>query len=232
MDVVCNGSGYRKYSELAKQIDVLCVSLGSSTVELHDSPRLNGNVEMGCKRRNVSSGILNSSRTKGQQWWTYCLRTAKKVYLKSAPELLRLEEKHICARRLLLHNQNSYTYFKKRNRSIYNCIILELREIFRNYGMIATIESVVYNNVLQRAEWALPRPFLHINEFFQNKKVYNRRACACSEAGFSSQSGDSAWVIYYPRAAFCCGVFCGQKDSMQRIFIKKCFLFTWEVFVA
>jgi hypothetical protein len=26
--------------------------------------------------------------------------------------------------------------------------------------------------------------------------------------------------------------FCGQKDSMQRIFIRKCFLFTWKVFVA
>jgi hypothetical protein len=26
--------------------------------------------------------------------------------------------------------------------------------------------------------------------------------------------------------------FCGQKDSMQRKFIKKCFLFTVEVFVA
>jgi hypothetical protein len=51
----------------------------------------------------------------------------------------------------------------------------------------------------------------------------NRCACAYSEAGFSSQNGDRAYV-YYRRAAFCCG----QEDSLQRIFIKKCFLFTVE----
>jgi hypothetical protein len=43
----------------------------------------------------------------------------------------------------------------------------------------------------------------------------SRHACACSEAGFSSQYGDRSVVR-----------FCEQKDSMQRIFIKKCFLFT------
>jgi hypothetical protein len=32
--------------------------------------------------------------------------------------------------------------------------------------------------------------------------------------------------VYYPRGAFCCAFFGGQKDSMERIFIKKCFLFT------
>jgi hypothetical protein len=48
---------------------------------------------------------------------------------------------------------------------------------------------------------------------------------ACSDAGFSSKNGDRAWV-YYRRAAFCCAFFCGQKDLIQRIFIKKCFLFT------
>jgi hypothetical protein len=57
---------------------------------------------------------------------------------------------------------------------------------------------------------------------------------ACSEVGFSSQNGDRAWVCYW-RA-----VFYGQKDSVQRISIKKCFLFTvgsvyhikpwWETF--
>jgi hypothetical protein len=47
-----------------------------------------------------------------------------------------------------------------------------------------------------------------------------RRACACSEAGFSSQNGHRAWV-YYWRAAFRFAFFCGQKDSIQRIFIKK-----------
>jgi hypothetical protein len=51
-----------------------------------------------------------------------------------------------------------------------------------------------------------------------------RRACACSEAVFSSQNVDRG--IYYRRAALCCVFSCGQKDSIQRIFIEKCFLFT------
>jgi hypothetical protein len=32
----------------------------------------------------------------------------------------------------------------------------------------------------------------------------SRRACSCSEAGFSSQNGDRASVVYYRTAAFCC----------------------------
>jgi transposase len=32
----------------------------------------------------------------------------------------------------------------------------------------------------------------------------SRRACVCSEAGFSSQNRDRAWGVYYRRAAFCC----------------------------
>jgi hypothetical protein len=31
----------------------------------------------------------------------------------------------------------------------------------------------------------------------------SRRACACSEAGFSSQNGDRVWGVYYRRPAFC-----------------------------
>jgi hypothetical protein len=54
----------------------------------------------------------------------------------------------------------------------------------------------------------------------------SRPACACSVAGFSNQNGDRASGVYYLRAAFCCVFFCGRKDSMQRIFITKCFLFT------
>jgi hypothetical protein len=52
----------------------------------------------------------------------------------------------------------------------------------------------------------------------------SRHACACSEAGFSSQNGDRALGVYYRRAAFYCA-FYGQKDSMQRISRNKCFLF-------
>jgi hypothetical protein len=37
---------------------------------------------------------------------------SRKEYPKSVTELLRLEEKKICARRLLLYKQNSYIYLK------------------------------------------------------------------------------------------------------------------------
>jgi hypothetical protein len=47
-----------------------------------------------------------------------------------------------------------------------------------------------------------------------------RRACSCSEAGFSSQNGDRVRGVYYRRLAFCCEL----KDSMQRILIKKYFM--------
>jgi hypothetical protein len=53
----------------------------------------------------------------------------------------------------------------------------------------------------------------------------SRRACSYSMEGFSSQNSYHAWGVYYRRVAFSCG-FCGQKDSMQRIFINRCFLFT------
>jgi hypothetical protein len=55
----------------------------------------------------------------------------------------------------------------------------------------------------------------------------SKRAWAYSEAGFSSQNGERASGVYYRRAVFCCGFFlCGQKVSMQRIFMKNFFLFT------
>jgi hypothetical protein len=43
--------------------------------------------------------------------------------------------------------------------------------MFKNRGMTAMIELDVYKNVLQRAGWALPRPFLYICDFsfFQNE---------------------------------------------------------------
>jgi hypothetical protein len=49
----------------------------------------------------------------------------------------------------------------------------------------------------------------------------NRRACPCSEAGFSNQNCDRDWGTYYRRAAFCCAF-----SEGKRVFIKKCFLFT------
>jgi hypothetical protein len=57
-----------------------------------------------------------------------------------------------------------------------------------------------------------------------HESLGSRRACVCS-TGFSSQNGDvfeectteeqSSIVLFYD-----------QKDSMQRIFTKKCFFYT------
>jgi hypothetical protein len=59
-----------------------------------------------------------------------------------------------------------------------------------------------------------------------------RYAYACSETGINNQNGACAWGVYYRRAAFYCAFFCGQKDSVHRIFIKKCSLFMLEVCIA
>jgi hypothetical protein len=54
----------------------------------------------------------------------------------------------------------------------------------------------------------------------------SKTACAYSEVGFSSQNGDRPWGVYYRRAAFYYVFYCGRRDSVKRIFIKKYFLFT------
>jgi hypothetical protein len=58
--------------------------------------------------------------------------------------------------------------------------------------------------------------------------VGSRRACGSSDAGFSSENGERTWGVYYRRATSSCAFlffFCGQKNSVQRIFIKKYFLY-------
>jgi hypothetical protein len=59
----------------------------------------------------------------------------------------------------------------------------------------------------------------------------SRRACACSEAG-SVVKKVTILEMCTTEEERSIVRFCGQKDSMQRIFIKKCFLFTPEVSVA
>jgi hypothetical protein len=54
----------------------------------------------------------------------------------------------------------------------------------------------------------------------------SRQACTRLGTGFSNPNDSRVWGVYYRRAKFCCAYFCLQKDSMQRKFIKKCFLFT------
>jgi hypothetical protein len=54
--------------------------------------------------------------------------------------------------------------------------------------------------------------------------VGSRRACPCLEAGFSSQIGDRA--LYTTEEQRSVAHFCGQKDSIQIIFVKNFFLFT------
>jgi hypothetical protein len=44
----------------------------------------------------------------------------------------------------------------------------------------------------------------------------SRRACACSEAGFSRQNGDRARGVYYLRASFWCALFVGKRTQFKR----------------
>jgi hypothetical protein len=57
----------------------------------------------------------------------------------------------------------------------------------------------------------------------------NRSACACSEAGFSSQNGDRAWGVYYRRAEFCCAFLWAKglntkdiHEEMFSVYVGKC----------
>jgi hypothetical protein len=59
-------------------------------------------------------------------------------------------------------------------------------------------------------------------KFWKQALVHILPYLACSEAGFSSQNGDRAWGVRYLSTA----LFCGQKYSIQRVSIKKCFVFT------
>jgi hypothetical protein len=45
----------------------------------------------------------------------------------------------------------------------------------------------------------------------------SRRACSCSESAFRHENGDRSVLLR---------VYCGQNDSMQKIFIRECSLFT------
>jgi hypothetical protein len=52
------------------------------------------------------------------------------------------------------------------------------------------------------------------------ESLYGRPACACSEAGFSSQNGDR---VYHGRAAFCCAFFLWAKGLSAKYIHKEIF---------
>jgi hypothetical protein len=66
---------------------------------------------------------------------------------------------------------------------------------------------------------------LGTNTFQLHDGLGSRRACALSEAGVIVKMATVLEEFISEKQLLFC-VFCGQKDSMQRIFIKKCFLFT------
>jgi hypothetical protein len=53
-----------------------------------------------------------------------------------------------------------------------------------------------------------------------HESIGSRRACECSEAGFSSQNGDRALGVYYRRAEFCCASSVGKiaRDIHKEMF--------------
>jgi hypothetical protein len=65
--------------------------------------RLNANVATGCKLMNIFSRVVNCTRTTGQQW---CLRGEKRLP-KVSYRAFKAWGKKMCARRLLIHKQNS-----------------------------------------------------------------------------------------------------------------------------
>jgi hypothetical protein len=92
--------------------------------------------------------------------------------------------------------------------------ILESRKYVTNGSKTAVTDVIGFLFVILRSRTVQ----LH-------NSVGRRRACSCLEAGFSSQNGDRAWGVYCRKTAFCCA-FYRQNDAMQKMFIKKCFLFT------
>jgi hypothetical protein len=62
-------------------------------------------VVTGCKRRNIASGTVNEDQRAKMMGILH--ENRKKEYPKSVTELLKARGKNICARRLLLHKQNS-----------------------------------------------------------------------------------------------------------------------------
>jgi hypothetical protein len=63
---------------------------------------------------------------------------------------------------------------RKRKRS--KCTLIVYSQIYvkiyiKNRGETALIEKGVYKNVLQRAGWALPKPFFVFTIFSHNKKI-------------------------------------------------------------
>jgi hypothetical protein len=60
----------------------------------------------------------------------------------------------------------------------------------------------------------------------------SRRACACSEAGFSIQNGDRYWRFYYRRAAFCYAFFLAKGHNVKDIHKRNVSCLLWEVFVT
>jgi hypothetical protein len=63
-----------------------------------------------------------------------------------------------------------------------------------------------------------------------NDSLGSRRACACSEFGFSSQNGDRTSEVFYRRAAFSCAFLRakglnakGIHKKMFPVYGRKCF---------
>jgi hypothetical protein len=55
--------------------EILTLFLNNKEAQSKESKIKHTNV---CKRRNISSGTVNCTRTNGQKWWTFCVRTAIK----------------------------------------------------------------------------------------------------------------------------------------------------------
>jgi hypothetical protein len=74
--------------------------------------------------------------------------------------------------------------------------------------------------------WALPRPFLYLELFFTIKKAWVVDAHAHIQRLVSVVTMATVFEECVTEDQLSVVHFCGQKDSMQKIFVKKCVMFT------
>jgi hypothetical protein len=97
--------------------------------------------------------------------------------------------------------------------------------MFENSGIYVLWNKMVSKNVLQKAGWAMLRPFLYTC-IFLNREVYVADAHAHIQRLVSVVKMVTVLEEYTAEEWRSAVRFYGQKDSMQRILINKCFLFT------
>jgi hypothetical protein len=160
----------------------LCVSLGSTTVQLYDS--------LGSRQACACSEAGFSSQNGVRAWRIYYRRAAFCCEFLWAKELTAKD----------IHKEMFPVYGGKG---------LSLKTVQNLVANVSLMTKRLKQRCTNGSKTAVKDViiFLCVSLGSTTVQLYDslgsRRACACSEAGFSSQNGVRAWRIYYRRAAFC-----------------------------